>query len=343
MTDSNGSLQYIADILKSSTFFSSFLPDELSWLAGKSFLALHEKDSVLFRAGETARHFFMVKSGTVLVSRLDEKGQREEMARFVSGDTLGDFDFSRGAVYDAEAVCDEASELLIFPAPNLTMQSIMKEKPDVANKILLRAVIMISSRVRSTQALISDNAPWVRELRRQVYTDSATGLWSRNFLDDEFLQSLGAPSALLLVKPDRFKELCDTWTHSAGDFAMEKIAAILKNEARAMTAAWAIRLKSNETAIIASYCSKTEALGLAERIALSFQQMDLGSITGNSGFKLSASMALSIWPDDGKVFGELLDHTYSLLMKVWKEGGNQIFIYSDDSEACKDAKDGPEA
>ncbi len=192
---------------------------------------------------------------------------------------------------------------------------------------------MISSRVRSTQALISDNAPWVRELRRQMYTDAATGLWSRAFLDDELPRSLEPPVAIVLCKPDRFKELCDTWTHSAGDAAMERIAAILKDEARGMRKAWAVRLRSNETALVASGCRPADADELARRLAAAYRGIDLGAATGGSDFRLSASIAVASWPEDGQDFRDLVEQAYGLMMHVWKDGGNTVARLSPDRPA----------
>ena len=127
--------------------------------------------------GDRAVRFFIVKSGSVAVSRLDAGGRSEEMARFVAGDVVGDFDFSRAAAYDAAAVCAEGSEILSFPGRGATMDDLVRERPDVSARILLRTVAMISSRVRSTQALISENAPWVRELVITSYSIHYTKLY----------------------------------------------------------------------------------------------------------------------------------------------------------------------
>ena len=256
---------------------------------------------------------------------VDGAVRSEEMARFVSGDVVGDFDFSRGAAYDAAATCVEDSAILAFPGDGLTMDDLVRERPDVSARILLRTVAMISSRVRSTQSLISENAPWVRELRRQMYTDAATGLWSRSFLDDELHRTLEPPAIVVLCKPDRFKELCDTWTHAAGDAAMEKIAALLKDEARAMRRAWAVRLRSNETAIVAGGCKPEDAQALASRLAAAYRGIDLSAITGDSGFRLSASIAAAAWPRDGKDLRDVVEQAYGLMTRAWKDGGDRVY------------------
>lgn len=329
MATISGGLSDKVHLLKGSDFFSRLLQDDMFWLASKSELFSCEVGHVLFRSGEMARRFFIIASGSVAVSRLDVSGRPEEMARFVAGDTVGDFDFSRGASYDAEAVCAEPSMILAFPGRNSTMAELIRERPDISARILLRAVTMISSRVRSTQALISDNSPWVRELRRQMYTDSGTGLWSRAFLDDELHRTLEPPAVLLVCKPDRFKDLCDTWTHAAGDFAMERIAAILKEEARGLRKAWAIRLRSNETAIVVSECSRRDADALASRLAAAFLGIDLRSVTSGSDFHLSVSIAIAAWPEDERDFREVVEQAYGLMMRAWKDGGNRVYRLSD--------------
>lgn len=327
----NSGLSDIVALLRQSEFFSRLLDDDLFWLASKCELAAFPSGTALFRTGDKAQRFFILRSGVVAASRVDVSGHVEEMARFEAGDVVGDFDFSRGAMYDAEADCVEDCEILVFPRRGETMDDLARERPDISARILLRSVAMISSRVRSTQALISDNAPWVRELRRQMYTDASTGLWSRTFLDDELQRSLEAPAAIVLFKPDRFKELCDTWGHGAGDVAMERIAAILKEEVRAIRKAWAIRLRSNETAIVASACRPEQAIELAGRVQAAYARMELGAVTGDPSFHLSASVALASWPQDGRDFKGLVEQVYGLLLRAWKDGGARIYRLSGDT------------
>jgi len=325
MPESPTALSDIVRLLQGSEFFSRLLQDDLYWLASRAELGVFPAGTVLFSPGEKAYRFFIVRDGSVAVSRLDASGRAEEMARFVKGDVVGDFDFARGASYDAMATCVSTADLLVFPGNGQTMDDLVHEKPDVAARVLLRMVAMISSRVRSTQALISNNAPWVRELRRQVYTDAATGLWSRTFLDEELSHLLEAPAAIIAIKPDKFKELCDAWGHPAGDAAMEKIAAILKDEARALRKAWAVRLRSNETAIIASCCGARESEALAGRLSAAYAGLDLSSVSGAGDFRLSASIAVSSWPEDGKDLRSLVARTHELMAKAWKDGGSRTY------------------
>jgi diguanylate cyclase (GGDEF)-like protein len=313
------------ELLTQSEFFKRLLQDDLYWLASRSGLYLLGDNELLFSAGDRAERFFVLRRGGIAVSRTAENGEQREMARFEAGDVVGDFDFARSADFDAQARSIGPTELVAFPDFGRGMSQLAQERPDVAARILLRSVAMISSRVRSTQHLISDNAPWVRELRKQMYTDSPTGLWSRAFLDEELPKLLVKPSALVLLKPDHFKELCDRWGHGVGDIAMERIAELLKAEARTMRRAWAIRLRSNETALAIAGKSAAEAVRIAARLSRGIAGIKLEDALGGESFRLSASVSIALWPEDGEDFKKLVEHAYGVLMRAWRDGGARAY------------------
>jgi diguanylate cyclase (GGDEF)-like protein len=283
-----------------------------------------ESGAQLFGPGETARRFFIVRSGEIGIYRAEAGGTEREMARYVAGDVIGDFDFAVGSAMDATARADSAAELVAFPRGGMGMQDLAKEKPDAASRILLRSLSMISSRLRSTQRLISENSPWVRELRRQIYTDPGTGLWSRAFLDEELHRNIVEPTAVVMVKPDRFKELNDAHGHSAGDEAMAHLSGILVGETERMGRGWALRLRSNETAVVVPDCGADEATAVARRLSLSIASMDVSAARG-TGFAFTSSMALAVWPEDGEDWKRLVEDAYGILTKAWSDGGDRLY------------------
>lgn len=246
------------------------------------------------------------------------------MARYVAGDVIGDFDFAIGSSMEATARSGSESQVLAFPSDGLCMQDLAREKPDAASRILLRSLSMISSRLRSTQRLISDNSPWVRELRRQIYTDPGTGLWSRAFLDEELHRKLEKPTAVVMVKPDRFKELNDARGHSAGDEAMAQLSGILVDETERIGRGWALRLRSNETAIVLPRCGADEATAAARRLSSSIAAMDIAAARG-TGFSFSSSMSLAVWPEDGDDWKRLVEDAYGILTRAWRDGGDRLY------------------
>lgn len=311
-------------LLKRAELFSNLLDDDLAYVADRVELIHLKPREILFGRGEKAWRFFIVRSGEIGIFRSEEGEEEREMARYVAGDVIGDFDFAIGSAMDAKARSGTEAQVLAFPSGGLRMQDLAREKPDAASRILLRSLSMISSRLRSTQRLISDNSPWVRELRRQIYTDPGTGLWSRAFLDEELHRNLEKPTAVVMVKPDRFKELNDARGHSAGDEAMALISGILVGETERLGRGWALRLRSNETAIVLPRCDADEATAAARRLAASISAMNVAAARG-MGFSFSSSMSIAVWPEDGADWKRLVEDAYGILTRAWRDGGDRLY------------------
>ena len=319
-----------ADLLKSD-LFSNFLPAERKYITTRTGIVKLVKGGVLFSPGKKADHLFLLQKGLVRVYKPREGGGEDEIARFTPGDIIGDFDFARGADYDAHAEATEATSLIIFPGSGLTMNTIAREAPDVLAKILLNAAAMVTGRIKATRKLIIESASWVQELHRKIYEDPGTGLWKQNFLSDEINGILEDPMALIMLKPDRFKILVDAMGHAAGDKAMVQIASILKGITRKVGRGWAMRFKSNETGILVNKCDANMAKTLALSLSRAIAALPPVSLVLNNkkreDFSFSGSIAWGVWPADDKSWESLFENTYKLLMDTWKTGGGKIVHY----------------
>jgi len=291
-----------------------------------------KKNELLFFPGKKADHLYMLYEGFIKVFNVHEDGREEEIALFAPGDIIGDFDFARGAEYNAHAEAIEDSSLVVFPDVDLTLDDIAMEEPHIVSKLLLNSAAMVTGRIKSTRKLLINNISWVQELHRKAYEDPGTGLWKQTFLNDEINRLLTDPMALIMLKPDRFKILVDDQGHETGDTAMIKIAAILKNITRKLGRGWALRFKSNETGLLINKCNETEAEALVRFLSDSIAAMPPVYLKktdehGKSIFSFSGSIAWGIWPLDNKSWDSLFNGTYQLLMDTWKEGGKKNARY----------------
>ncbi len=312
-------------ILRRSDLFSQLSSEDLSYIASKTSELSTPIGTGLFDSGDKAARFYIIKSGSVRVFRNREDGVQEDMALFTSGDTLGDFDFARGAVFDAAAESAEDSVLLVFPGPDWDFSDLLREKPGIGARVKLRSLAMLAGRLRSTNQLISRNAPWVRELQRRAYEDPGTGLWSKTFLDEEVSRAPENPCAMVVLKPDRFKLLVDARGHSAGDVAMNSIAGVLKSLVREYGRGWGIRIKSNETAIVVPGLKPKEAQELAERVGTGIAKIPQVPAEGDfPAFAFSASVAWAVWPNDGEAFSELFKRCHADMLEIWGNGGARV-------------------
>lgn len=306
-------------LLRRAELFSGLLDEDFEYFASRSGSLQLDDGETLFRAGSMADRFWVVESGAIVVER-----ERDVIASFGPGDIVGDFDFARRAERDATARSEGRSRLVVFPRENRVLADLVAERPDASARLLLRSVSMISSRLRSVQRLISENDPWVRELRKQSHTDATTGLATRAYFEEELSKRLAAPTLFLLLKPDRFKELVDARGHGAGDQAMSAIAALLEGSLREAGRGKALRVKSNETALVVPACGREEAAALARKLARSLPALELGPDC--AGYSLGASMALGFWPEQGEDPLRLFDSVYALMQRAWRDGGGRVYV-----------------
>jgi len=320
----------LSAILKSD-LFSDLLAEEEKIIVKRTEILLIRKGQLLFSPGEDAEHFYLLLKGAVRVFKQNEGSaaglmRKDEIARFTPGDIIGDFDFARAADYDAYAEALEDSTLLMFPEYGLTMENLALEEPHISTRILLNSAAMVTARIKATRKLIFESAYWVQELHRKIHEDPSTGLWKQTFLSEEINRILEKPTAIILLKPDRFKMLVDSLGHSAGDEAMIKIAAVLKGITRKLNKGWALRFKSNETGLLINKCDITEAKSLAKVLAEAVAALPHISL-GDEDFYFTGTIAWGIWPTDNKSWDSLFKGTYKLLMDTWKGGGNKVVRY----------------
>jgi diguanylate cyclase (GGDEF)-like protein len=283
---------------------------------------------LLFSHGEAAKHFFILLDGAIRVFNTRSDGGEDEMARFTSGDTIGDFDFARGAEYDACAEAAEDSELIEFPGYGLTMDDLAREDPHTVCSILLNAIVMMTGRIKSIHKLTLKNMAWVQELHRRAYEDPGTGLWKQTLIADEIKGVLNNPSALIMLKPDRFKILVDSRGHSAGDEAMVRIALVLKNAARHNGHGWPMRFKSNEAGVIFNNCDSCTAEKIAGELLSAIAALEpVPAQDETPEFHFSATISWTVWPLDGADWEELFQGNYASLLDTWKSGGEKIVHY----------------
>jgi len=324
-----GKAAFLSAILNSE-LFAKLLPEEGNSITERTGIILIRKGGCLFSPGEKAGHLYMLQSGLIRIYKPpeEEDGKDEEIARFTPGDIIGDFDFAREAEYNAKAEAMEDSSLIMFPGFGLTMDDIAMDAPQIVSKILLNSAAMVTGRIKATRKLIINNMSWVQELHRKAYEDPATGLWKQAFLTDEIGTLLEDPMALIMLKPDRFKILVDSQGHEAGDKAMIKIAAVLKNTTRRLGRGWAIRFKSNETGVLINNCNAAEAENLANSISeaiASIPPVSLGE--GQGDFPFSGTIAWGIWPLDDNIWESCFDGIYRLLLETCKAGKDKIVRY----------------
>lgn len=314
--------------------FSTLLEKEREYAASLSGLIQLKKGERLFNSGEKALRFYKLVSGAIRIFKTTEYGDEDDLAWFDPGDTIGDFDFARGAVYDASAEAAADSSLIVFPAPDISMDMIEKENPQTLSQILLSSIVMITARIKNVQKIFVENVSLANELYRKAYEDAGTGLYKNTFLTDELYRILEEPTALIMIKPDNFKILVDSRGHSAGDDAMVKIAMLLKLIVRRLGRGYALRFKSNEVGLLFPKCPQEAVQKIAEEVHAGLAALEPVPPEGSiPEFRFSGTVSYTVWPNDGRVWDELFKGNYASLLEHWRNGGNKVIHYRQDDKA----------
>lgn len=273
-------------MLANSGVFSSLGPRELAVLGDFSEGYAYDAGETVFEEGSVARELYIVRSGAVAIHQ-----GGEEIARYVTGEAFGEMDLLGQAGRTATARLADAGELLVFPNKATTFKTLLRKEPVIAATVMHSLLSLVAGRVREANRLVSESSPWVRKLRSELYTDKLTGLYTRSFIDDE-LPSMIDPEAelcIVMVKPDNFKDVNDTFGHAVGDRVLAKIASAFRTCLD--DADLGVRYLGNELAALFPHASSEECGARARTIFARMNELDLSDVLPDDSVRLTFSVA----------------------------------------------------
>jgi diguanylate cyclase (GGDEF)-like protein/PAS domain S-box-containing protein len=166
--------------------------------------------------------------------------------------------------------------------------------------------------------------------------DSLTDLPNRNLLGDRIEQALararrtGHSLALVYLDLDGFKFVNDSYGHTMGDSLLKIVALMLEREVRDDDTV--ARLGGDEFVILLDEVdSRREVIEVTSRILNAFSQPI--SMAGHQ-FHVTASIGVSLYPDDGKSQEALLQYA-DIAMYSAKNSGRNCVRFFDEEMAHK--------
>ena len=158
--------------------------------------------------------------------------------------------------------------------------------------------------------------------------DSLTGLWNRSYTEQYINQHLSDPTAygaLFMIDLDEFKNLNDSFGHIMGDELLSKLACILLDVGGEHAIAG--RIGGDEFILfIKQIKSSQDCVKVADRI-LSLMEKTLHKPDGSGS--ISASIGISLAPQDGTDFQALYKNADKSLYLVKNKGKNDYHFYAD--------------
>ena len=169
-------------------------------------------------------------------------------------------------------------------------------------------------------------------LEHQAYHDSLTGLPNRALFLDRIEQEIRHASredsnlAILFLDLDNFKQINDSFGHSAGDTVLISISERLKQVLREIDTI--ARLGGDEFIILLSDFKKADDIN---DIALKlFEAIQQPLAVNNNQLFVTTSMGISVFPNDGTNAEILLRNADTAMYRAKEKGRNAIEFYTED-------------
>ncbi|MGL4370427.1 MAG: GGDEF domain-containing protein, partial [Spirochaetota bacterium] len=279
------------ELLRKVDLFSQLREYELDIIADYSDFVSFKKGSAVFVQGSAADQLYVVEKGRIGIISIEDEGNDAVIAQITGEESFGELDFLGRTPRSASAFAEADSILLQFPSAGHKADEVFKEHAFIFARLLYTLLGTISERIWNVNKLLYDKTGWLYDLHKQLLCDKMTGLYNQAYLKEDFvnlLPDIGKGVALLMIKPDNFKDINDTCGHTAGDQALNLLAIFLQSELRAHDIG--IRYRGDEYAAIMVDTDRKEAIEKAKSIGSAFGGIDLSGITGGSAFKIKVSI-----------------------------------------------------
>jgi diguanylate cyclase (GGDEF)-like protein len=171
--------------------------------------------------------------------------------------------------------------------------------------------------------------------RHLAYHDSLTGLPNRALLNDHGVRALGRARrgrnhvAILFIDLDRFKTINDSLGHSVGDALLQEVAQRIRRTVREFDTV--ARMGGDEfVVLLTDLADPAAAGGVAQHILESLAKVTI--IEGHP-LHVTPSIGLSLFPDDGSDFDELLKYADAAMYRAKENGRNGYQFFTSEINA----------
>ncbi len=182
-------------------------------------------------------------------------------------------------------------------------------------------------RVTAIKRDIAEKKEQERNLTQLALYDSLTGLPNRYFFASELDKTIGEreekrqKAAVFFIDVDNFKLINDSMGHKVGDKVLCEVAKRIKKE---LPDVFVARMGGDEfTLLIKDFRDRQE---LEEKAYYLLKLFEKPLLVNESEFKVSISIGVSIYPDDGDT-AEILQKNADTAMFKAKDKGRSFFVF----------------
>lgn len=124
----------LPEVLRNVPLFANLPPDDLRRVAEIASARRYEKRAAIFREGERADGFYVVRAGKVKVFKLSADGKEQVLHLVGPGQSFAEATIFEGGTYPAHAEALEDSELVFLPKRPFT--DLLEKNPRIALRMM---------------------------------------------------------------------------------------------------------------------------------------------------------------------------------------------------------------
>ncbi|NLO35906.1 MAG: EAL domain-containing protein [Clostridiaceae bacterium] len=252
-----------------------------------------------------------------------------------------------GALFAACFIAEDQDEVLawlgrVFRQPEAQTIDVRLTLGESLQTIRLTGQVLAGQTGQAAVYLdaLTDGQTQGRQLLNMAYYDQLTRLPNRYLMSDRLhwaIRDAGRHQekiAVLAVDLDHFKRINDSYGHQAGDTLLQQISR--KMAACLREADTLARLGGDEFAVIMQHLTGSQdAMAVAGRLLESIRQpVDVMGVPQT----MSASIGISLFPEDGTQVQELLDKADIALYRAKNGGRDRIAFFNETMKAAVDVK-----
>jgi diguanylate cyclase (GGDEF)-like protein len=300
-----------ADLLTRVSLFHALAPEDLNHVAEAVQSLEFEAGQNIVEVGDAGTSLFIVVDGTVQVL-YPGRNLEVELALLGPGDFFGEM-----ALLNAKprsATVRAQTKVRALELEKEAFQRLVHASPSVAIQILE----ILSLRVRSADEQIGG-------LSDQAQRDSLTKLLNRRALQERLAEECdrhrryGTAFSLILIDPDRFRDINEMFGQGVGDATLAWIARLLTEHTRESDVAF--RVGADAFALL---CPST--VGHAARYVAQRMVELVGQARPPVSFDLrvTVSASVAICPTHGLRPDDLLQNAEKALVQAKSDGRNRV-------------------
>ena len=154
MVETEKDIQERAEMLETTLWLSELSWKQIEVLARYFYVIRKEKGATVFREGDCENYMCLIVQGKVQVVKKDMKQQEKVLSVIGKGKVFGEMMLFDGEPRSATIISADRTVLLILSLENL--ESLIRDVPGLASKLLWKLCKMLSQRLRMTSGKLVD-------------------------------------------------------------------------------------------------------------------------------------------------------------------------------------------